>query len=454
MPVRKVLIANRGEIACRIIRTCKAMGLATVGVYSQADADALHVALADEAIAIGPAPATQSYLAADAVLAAARASNADAIHPGYGFLAESAPFARAVVDAGRVWIGPRAKTIEDMGDKERARDIACACAIPVLPGSARFTPGDCDGIGEAAQEVGFPLLVKAAAGGGGIGMRRVDRLDSLAKEVANAQALAARAFADDAVYLERYVARARHVEVQVFGFGDGAGVHLFERDCSVQRRYQKVIEEAPAPGLPRDVRLAMREAALTLVRHVRYRGAGTVEFIYEPDSREIFFLEMNTRIQVEHAVTEMITGVDLIRWQIELAAGSLAPVPQEAVVARGAGVECRIYAERPDKHFLPSPGELSRFRVPEGEADVRVDSGVLEGDRITPHYDPLLAKIITRGRDRTAAIERMRTALGAVVVEGVVTNLEFLESVLRDPVFLDDLPTTSYVENGSYKELA
>ena len=324
MPIRKVLIANRGEIACRIIHTCNAMGLATVGVYSEADAGALHVALADEAIAIGPAPATQSYLAADAVLAAARASNADAVHPGYGFLAESAPFARAVADAGRVWIGPRPKTIEDMGDKERARDIACACAIPVLPGSARFTAGDCDGIGEAAQEVGFPLLVKAAAGGGGIGMRRVDALDTLAKEVANAQGLAARAFADDTVYLERYVARARHVEVQIFGFGDGAGVHLFERDCSVQRRYQKVIEEAPAPDLPRDVCLAMREAALALVHHQRYRGAGTVEFIYEPDRREFYFLEMNTRIQVEHAVTEMITGIDLVRWQIELAAGSLA----------------------------------------------------------------------------------------------------------------------------------
>ncbi len=287
---------------------------------------------------------------------------------------------------------PRAKTIEDMGDKERARDIACACAIPVLPGSARFTPGDSDGVMEAAKEVGFPLLVKAAAGGGGIGMRRVDGLDTLAKEVANAQALAARAFADDTVYLERYAARARHVEVQVFGFGDGTGVHLFERDCSVQRRYQKVIEEAPAPGLPKDVRLAMREAAMALVHQQRYRGAGTVEFIYEPDAQEFFFLEMNTRIQVEHAVTEMITGIDLIRWQIELAAGSLAPVPQDAVVARGAGVECRIYAERPDKRFLPSPGELSRFQVPEGEAHVRVDSGVREGDRITPYYDPLLAK--------------------------------------------------------------
>jgi 3-methylcrotonyl-CoA carboxylase alpha subunit len=454
MPIRKVLIANRGEIACRIIRTCKAMGLATVGVYSQADAGALHVALADEAIAIGPVPAAQSYLSVDAVLAAARASNADAVHPGYGFLAESAPFARAVADAGRVWIGPRAKTIEDMGDKERARDIACACAIPVLPGSARFTPGDSDGVMEAAKEVGFPLLVKAAAGGGGIGMRRVDGLDTLAKEVANAQALAARAFADDTVYLKRYAARARHVEVQVFGFGDGTGVHLFERDCSVQRRYQKVIEEAPAPGLPKDVRLAMREAAMALVHQQRYRGAGTVEFIYEPDAQEFFFLEMNTRIQVEHAVTEMITGIDLIRWQIELAAGSLAPVPQDTVVARGAGVECRIYAERPEKRFLPSPGELSRFQVPEGEAHVRVDSGVREGDRITPHYDPLLAKVITRGRDRAAAIERMGTVLDAVVVEGVSTNLDFLGSVLRDPVFRDDLPTTSYVENGSYKELA
>jgi 3-methylcrotonyl-CoA carboxylase alpha subunit len=244
------------------------------------------------------------------------------------------------------------------------------------------------------------------------------------------------------------------VEVQVFGFGDGTGVHLFERDCSVQRRYQKVIEEAPAPGLPKDVRLAMREAAMALVHQQRYRGAGTVEFIYEPDAQEFFFLEMNTRIQVEHAVTEMITGIDLIRWQIELAAGSLAPVPQDTVVARGAGVECRIYAERPEKRFLPSPGELSRFQVPEGEAHVRVDSGVREGDRITPYYDPLLAEIITRGRDRTAAIERMRTALDAVVVEGVSTNLDFLGSVLRDPVFRDDLPTTSYVENGSYKEFA
>jgi 3-methylcrotonyl-CoA carboxylase alpha subunit len=454
MTIRKVLIANRGEIACRILRSCKAMGLATVGVYSQADAGALHVALADETIAIGPAPALRSYLNADALLAAARSSNADAIHPGYGFLAENASFARAVADAGLVWIGPRPKTIEDMGDKERARDIARACAIPVLPGSARFMPGDSDGIAGAAKEVGFPLLVKATAGGGGIGMRRVDAPDTLAKEVAKVQALAARAFADATVYLERYVAGARHVEVQVFGFGDGAGVHLFERDCSVQRRYQKVIEEAPAPGLPRDVRIAMREAALALVHQQRYHGAGTVEFIYEGDRKEFYFLEMNTRIQVEHAVTEMITGIDLVRWQIEAAAGSLVPVPQEAVVARGAGVECRIYAERPEKNFLPSPGELSRFQVPEGEADVRVDSGVREGDRITPYYDPLMAKVITRGRDRAAAIERMQTALDAVVVEGVATNLDFLGSVLRDPVFCNDLPTTSYVDNGSYKELA
>ncbi len=452
MAIRKILIANRGEITCRVIRSCRDLGISTVAVYSEADADALHVALADEAHAIGPAPTAQSYLNQAAVLAAIKASAAEAVHPGYGFLAENPAFARSVEAAGRTWIGARPKTIEDMGDKQRARDIALASGVPVLPGSPRFAPGDTAGLDRAAARVGFPLLVKAAAGGGGIGMRRVDGPDDLARQVETTQALAERSFADGTIYLERFIDGARHVEVQVLGLGDGGGLHVLDRDCSVQRRFQKVIEEAPAPEIPDAVRWAMRQAAMDLVRHETYRGAGTVEFIYDPATEAFYFLEMNTRIQVEHAATEMITDLDLVAAQIEIAQGTYAPPAQHAVTARGHAIECRVYAERPEKNFLPAPGLLETFRLPGPSADLRIDHGLREGDRITPHYDPMIAKVIARGTDRSQAIERLATALAEIEIAGLSTNLTFLRQVMADPAFRRAPPATDYIARATYKQ--
>ena len=454
MTISKILIANRGEIARRIIRSCRDLGIATAAIYSEADAGSLHVTLADEAFAIGPPPAAKSYLDQDAILAALKSSGADAVHPGYGFLAENARFAAAVENSGRIWIGARPKTIEDMGDKERARDIAKASGVPVLPGSPRFRPGDLAGLTAAGESVGYPLLVKAAAGGGGIGMRLVETADTLQAQVETTQALAERSFGDGTVYLERLVARARHIEVQVFGFGDGGGVHFFDRDCSVQRRFQKVIEEAPAPDVPRNLRQEMHEAALRLVAHGNYRGAGTVEFIYDGSRQAFYFLEMNTRIQVEHAASEMITGQDLVNAQIALASGNFTAPSQEDIIATGHAIECRIYAERPEKNFLPSPGNLTRFRLPDENSALRIDHGFREGDQITPYYDPMIAKVIVRGDDRKDAIERMLSALGEISVEGVSTNLTFLKQMLLDPVYRTDLPTTRYVEQGSHNALA
>jgi 3-methylcrotonyl-CoA carboxylase alpha subunit len=445
MSITRVLIANRGEIACRVIRACRALGLETVAVHSEVDAGALHVEQADLAMPVGPAPAAESYLDQAALLDAARASGADAVHPGYGFLAESESFAAAVESAGLAWVGPRPRTIGDMGDKERARDIARAAGVPVLPGSPRFRAGDLAGLHAAAEAVGLPLLVKAAGGGGGIGMSRVDAADDLVARVERTCAQASRSFGDDTVYLERLVPRARHVEVQVFGFGDGRGVHLFDRDCSVQRRYQKIVEEAPAPGLPTSTREAMRAAALALVEHQRYRGAGTVEFIYDVDREAFHFLEMNTRIQVEHTVTEMVTGVDIVGCQLELAAGTLDRGRLGDVAMHGAALQCRVYAERPDRNFLPSPGLITRWQLPVPAPGLRVDHGLREGDRVTPYYDPLLAKVVAHGADRADAIARMCEALDAVDIEGPATNRDFLARLVRDPVFRAGPPVTGWL---------
>jgi 3-methylcrotonyl-CoA carboxylase alpha subunit len=434
--MKRVLIANRGEIACRVIRACRALGLEAVAVHSDADATALHVALADAAVRIGPAPAKQSYLVADAVLAAARETGADAVHPGYGFLAENAGFARAVAAAGLTWIGPTPETIEDMGDKERARLLARSAGVPILPGSARFGPHDLAGLDEAGAEVGYPLLVKAAAGGGGIGMRRVDNPADLAKTVEATQALAEKSFGDGTIYLERLVAKARHIEIQVFGLGDGHAVHLFERECSIQRRFQKIIEESPAPGLYAATRQAMAAAAVALCRQERYRGAGTIEFVADADSGAFWFLEMNTRIQVEHPVTEMNTGLDLVGLQIRLARGDdLSALQQSAIRASGHAVEARIYAENPDRNFLPSPGPLKRFALPPEGAELRIDTGVREGDQITFHYDPMIAKVIAHGADRDAALDTLAAALAATGIEGPATNIAFLQRVIAHPAF-------------------
>jgi 3-methylcrotonyl-CoA carboxylase alpha subunit len=445
--MKRILVANRGEIACRILRTCKRLGLETVAVHSEADAEAMHAKMADQAVPIGGSPPAESYLLGEKIVAAARTAGADAIHPGYGFLSENEDFARAVQAAGLAWIGPDPKSIEDMGDKERARLLAKAAGVPVLPGSARFAPGDVAGIEEAARDVGFPLLVKASAGGGGIGMRRIDKLEDLAQAVESTQAMAARAFGDGTVYLERYIAEARHVEVQVFGFGDGHAVHLHERDCSIQRRFQKIVEESPAPQLSAATREAMCQAAVALCAQERYRGAGTVEFVLDTETQRFYFLEMNTRIQVEHPVTEMVTGLDLVEMQIRLAGGQPLPVrAQTDLTTSGHSIECRIYAERPAKGFLPAPGVLSRFDVPEANRQVRIDTGVRAGDRVTHFYDPMIAKVIVLDADRSAAIERMLVTLGAIAIEGVDTNLAFLRKVLAHAAFRAGDVRTAFVD--------
>ena len=445
--MKRILVANRGEIACRILRTCRRLGLETVAVYSEADAEALHVSVADLALPIGGATPAQSYLAGESIIKAARASGADAIHPGYGFLSENADFARAVQAAGMGWIGPDPKTIEDMADKGCARLLAEAAGLPVLPGSARFASGDITGVEKAARTLGFPLLVKASAGGGGIGMRRVDRVEDLALAVASTQTMAARAFGDGTVYLERYIAEARHVEVQVFGLGDGHAVHLHERDCSVQRRFQKIVEESPAPQLPTATREAMCQAAVALCTQERYRGAGTVEFVLDTETRNFYFLEMNTRIQVEHPVTEMVSGLDLVELQIAIAGDRpLAVRAQSDVKVSGHSIECRLYAERPAKGFLPAPGMLSRFDIACGGPQVRIDTGVRSGDRITHFYDPMIAKIIVAGSDRAETIERMLSTLGSISIGGIETNLAFLQRVVGHAAFRAGEVRTGFVD--------
>jgi len=445
--MKRILIANRGEIACRIIASAKRLGLETMAVYSEADAGALHTSFADHSVSIGPAKVTESYLRGDRIIEAAKHSGADAIHPGYGLLAENAAFATAVEEAGLTWIGPAAKSIEDMGDKERARLLAKAAGVPILPGSPRFAPGDLAGIEQAADEVGYPLLVKAAAGGGGIGMRLVETPGQLRPVVEATQGMAARSFVDGTVYLERYIRNARHVEIQIFGFGDGRAVHLFERECSVQRRFQKIIEESPSPGLTPETRARMVDAAAALARTERYRGAGTVEFVVDGDSGAFYFLEMNTRIQVEHPVTEMITGLDLVGLQIRLARGDdLTELAQETIQASGHAIECRIYAENPAKMFLPSPGRLERLRFPALHNGIRVDSGFREGDVITPYYDPMIAKLIVHGTGRSSAIDIMAAALDEMDIEGIITNVAFLSRVVKHPAFRHGETTTDFVD--------
>ena len=444
--MKKVLIANRGEIACRIIKSCRALGLETLAVHSEADANAKHVSMADDARAIGPAAAKESYLVAENVLSAARDMGADAVHPGYGFLAENAGFARAVADAGMVWIGPDPKTITNMGDKARARALAEDAGVPIVPGSRRFTADDNADLEAAGAEIGFPLLVKATAGGGGIGMKRVDAPADLPATVEATENMAEKAFGDGTVYLEKLIEHPRHIEIQLFGLGDAGALHLFERECSIQRRFQKIVEETPAPGLGAETRAAMAEAAVALARQERYQGAGTIEFILAPDGK-FFFLEMNTRIQVEHPVTEMITGEDLVGLQLRLARGDdLADMTQDGIEANGHAIECRIYAENPAKNFLPTPGPLDVFRPPTESATVRVDTGVREGDQVTYFYDPMIAKLIAHGPDRAAAIDNMLAALGEFRIEGIVTNIAFLKRVMAHPAFQKGQTHTGFVD--------
>jgi 3-methylcrotonyl-CoA carboxylase alpha subunit len=443
--VNKVLVANRGEIALRIFASCRRLGLKTVAVYSGADAPLAHVTDADEAYPIGGPRAQDSYLRVDRLLEVAAKSGADAIHPGYGFLSENAEFAEAVSAAGLAWIGPTPQSIRDMGDKQRARDIAIDAGVPIVPGSRRFEAGELIGLREVGDRVGYPLLVKAAAGGGGIGMRRVDNSEQFMDVAVATQSMAGKAFGNGAIFLERYIPKARHIEIQVFGYGNGEAIHLFERDCSLQRRFQKVIEESPAPKLPHAVRDRMAAAAVNLCRATRYKGAGTVEFIVDAATFEFFFLEMNTRIQVEHPVTEMVTGLDLVEMQIELTRGRLTPLDQTTVRTSGHAIEARLYAENPLKKFMPSPGHLDQFKPPQGDG-IRVDAGYREGDTVTPFYDPLIAKVIAWGETRDEARQKLGSALRAFELEGIRNNREFLIACLADDVFAAGEVSTGFIE--------
>ncbi len=445
--MKKLLVANRGEIARRVFRSARDLGIATVAVYSDADAAAAHVADADESVAIGPPPARESYLDVAKVLDAALKTGADAVHPGYGFLSENADFADAVRAAGLTWVGPMPDSIRAMGDKQRARALAEAAGVPIVPGSGRILPGETDGVEVAGAAVGYPLLVKAAAGGGGIGMKRVDDPAKLLETVAATQSMAGKAFGDGSVFLERFVPKARHIEIQVFGFGEAGAIHLYERDCSLQRRFQKVIEESPAPGLPDAVRARMTAAAVALCRHTAYQGAGTVEFIVDAASFEFFFLEMNTRIQVEHPVTEMVTGQDLVAMQLRFASGALRVLPQSGIDSHGHAIECRLYAENPGKHFMPSPGTLTVFTLPGQTLGLRIDSGYREGDAVTPFYDPMIAKLITHGATRDEACVKAARALRNLSVEGLQTNRAFLIACLENDRFAAGDVYTSFIDD-------
>jgi len=441
-PLTRLLIANRGEVAVRIMRACRELGIATVAIYSEADADALHVRVADEALPIGPPPPTQAYLHIDRILAAARQSGAQAVHPGFGFLSENADFADAVRAAGQIFIGPPGDAIRQMGSKTRARAVMERAGVPIVPGYQGAVDAD---FGEVAGTLGYPLLVKAAAGGGGKGMRIVRRPDGLIEAIEAAQREADRAFGDDTIFLEKYVEGAHHVEFQIFGDEHGQVVHLFERDCSTQRRHQKIIEESPSPLLDDALRTRMGQAAVAAAQAVNYANAGTVEFIVDPRTREFYFLEMNTRLQVEHPVTEAITGLDLVKLQIAVAQGQALPFTQADLTRRGHAVEARVYAEDPANGFLPAIGRVLLAKFPHAPG-VRVDSGVETGDEITIHYDPMIAKIIAHGTDRADAIRKLDAALADTVILGVTTNLAFLRDVLAQPAFQRGEVTTDFVE--------
>ncbi|UGB46643.1 acetyl/propionyl/methylcrotonyl-CoA carboxylase subunit alpha [Frateuria edaphi] len=440
----RVLIANRGEIACRVIRTCRRLGIHTIAVYSEADKDAQHVRLADEAWPIGGPRPADSYLRGDAILEVAKSTGAQAIHPGYGFLSENTGFARACVEAGIVFIGPKPESIDAMGSKAAAKALMEKHAVPLVPGyhGENQEPPH---LAEQARKTGFPLMIKAAAGGGGKGMRIVRGEDEFADALASAQREAANAFGDTRVILERYVEHPRHIEFQVFGDTHGNVIHLNERECSSQRRYQKVLEETPSPFLTPERRRAMGEAAVASAKAVDYVGAGTVEFIVGADG-EFFFMEMNTRLQVEHPVTEETLGLDLVEWQLRVAAGQPLPLRQEQVKAHGHAIEVRLYAEDPEQNFLPGSGKLLRLRLPSPSKHVRIDGGVVEGDTVTIFYDPMIAKLIVWDADRPQALERLRQALAQCEIVGPKSNIAFLERLARHPSVVEGRIDTGYLD--------
>ena len=446
LKIRRLLVANRGEIACRVMRSCRRLGIETVAVYSSADARARHVREADTAVAIGGAPPAQSYLDGARIIDAALAAGVDAIHPGYGFLSENAAFAQACQEAGIIFVGPRADTIRRMGSKSEAKAIMQDAGVPVVPGYHGADQSD-DTLHRAAQETGFPLLIKASAGGGGKGMRVVRDAAQFGEALAAARREAMKAFSDDRVILERYIERPRHVEVQVFGDRHGNIVHLGERECSTQRRYQKVIEESPSPLLDEQARHDIAAAAVEAARAVDYLNAGTIEFIVSPE-REFWFMEMNTRLQVEHPVTEMVTGLDLVEWQLRVAAGEPLPLAQAEIPRRGHAIEARIYAENPGAGFMPSTGRIHRLRAPDRHPAIRLDSGVEEGDLVSHHYDPLLAKLVVHGIDRKECIQRLRGALAHTAVAGVATNLPLLRAMAAHPLFAAGEVDTGFLDRA------
>jgi acetyl-CoA carboxylase, biotin carboxylase subunit len=439
---KKILVANRGEITVRIIRACRELDIPVVVIYSDADRTALHVRYADEAYPIGPAPSVESYLCAERIIEVALKAGADAIHPGYGFLSENARFARRCAEVGLAFIGPSPEAMEAMGDKVAARRRMEAAGVALVPGTPPLT--DADQARALIAPIGYPVVLKPSAGGGGKGMRVVHEESELAAALEGARSEARSSFGDDTVYAERYIANPRHIEIQVLADDHGHTVHLFERECSIQRRHQKIIEEAPSPFISEATRQAMGAAAVKAAASVAYAGAGTIEFLVDSDQR-FYFLEMNTRLQVEHAVTEMITGIDLVKMQLTVAAGGVLPFTQADIRRDGAAIECRIYAEDPDHDFMPSPGRITALRAPGGPG-VRDDIGVYEGYEVPIYYDPLLSKLAAWGRDRDEAIGRMRRALSEYVVEGIETNIPFHQRILRHPDFLAGDVDTHFVD--------
>ena len=444
--IAKLLIANRGEIACRIIRTARAMGIATVAVYSDADARALHVRQADEAVHIGPSPAAESYLVGEKIIAAAKQTGAEAIHPGYGFLSENAGFAQAVIDAGLIWVGPKPSSIEAMGLKDAAKTLMMEAGVPVTPGYLGADQS-AERLKKEADAIGYPVLIKAVAGGGGKGMRKVDKAEEFEADLQSCRREAKASFSNDEVLLEKWITSPRHIEVQVFGDSHGNVVHLFERDCSLQRRHQKVIEEAPAPGMDEATREEICAAAVRAAKAVDYEGAGTIEFIADASeglrADRIFFMEMNTRLQVEHPVTEEITGVDLVEWQLRVASGEPIPLKQDELRIDGHAIEARLYAEDPASGFLPSTGPLDHFDL---GSTGRIETGVAEGDMISPHYDPMVAKLVVWEKTRADAIEALADIAESVEVWPVKTNAAFLANALLEDDFVEAQLDTGFIE--------
>jgi acetyl-CoA carboxylase biotin carboxylase subunit len=449
--ITRVLIANRSEIAVRVIRACQELGIKTVLAVSEADKESLPAKMADRSVCIGPAKATESYLKVGTIISAALGTGADAIHPGYGFLAEQPGLPEACAQNRLIFIGPTADNIRKMGDKLLARKMARELGIPVIPGSELVK--DFEAAAKAAEKVGYPILLKAAAGGGGKGMKIVERPKNLKMIFVEASAEARAAFGDDRIYIEHFIPNARHIEVQIIADSFGNVVHLFERDCSIQRRYQKMVEESPSPVVSSSLRQEICRAAVSIAQHIKYENAGTVEFIFDQDQRQFYFLEMNTRIQVEHPVTEMVTGIDLVKEQIRIAAGDPVGFHQEAVKLKGHAIECRINAESPEEQFQPCPGRIEQWVSPEG-SDIRVDSHCYSGYFVPPFYDSLLAKLITNGSNRHEAVDRMRDALAKFVVSGIHTTIPFYQFMLKHSDYLNGKVNTRWVEGVLLQDYA